>query len=64
VSQKESDKLWTPRNIIVALLIIIGVTTIWMGFMFMVLKIFSAGYVVIAWLIFGGIAYLVLKNKK
>ena len=64
MSQKEPEKIWTPRNIAVALLIIVGVTSVWMGFMFMVLKIFAAGYIVLAWVIFGGIAYLILRKKK
>lgn len=52
------------RNIIVASLIIIGVTGVWLTFMFAILKIFAAGFVVVAWLIFGAVAYLVLRNKK
>lgn len=52
------------RNILVAAVIIVAVTAIWMSFMAMILKIFAAGYVVVAWLIFGGIAFLVLRNKN
>lgn len=52
------------RNILVAALIIIGVTAVWMTFMLAILKIFAAGFVIVAWLIFGGVAYLVLRGKK
>lgn len=44
--------------------IFVGVTAIWMIFMFGILKLFAAGYVVLAWLIIGGVAWLVLKRKK
>ena len=61
MSDKQPSKF---RNVFVATVIIVGVTIVWMLVMFGILKIFSAGYVVIAWLIFGSIAYLVLKRSK
>ena len=61
MTQKQPIKF---RNIIVASVIIVGVTAAWMLVMFGILKLFSAGYVVIAWLVFGGIAYLVLKRNQ
>lgn len=52
------------RNIIVATVIIVGVTVLWLGLMYGLLKIFAAGYVVLAWAIMIVIAYFVLKNKN
>ena len=52
------------RNIVVAATIIVGVTIVWLGLMYFLLKIFAAGYVVLAWVIMILIAYFVLRNKN